>query len=40
MKKVKSKYVVRYIDDFRDNIYNYLVMEYCDCNCINIYISW
>ncbi|CAK90858.1 unnamed protein product (macronuclear) [Paramecium tetraurelia] len=30
LKKVKSQYVVGFIDCFQDNSYNYLVMEYCD----------
>ncbi|CAK55980.1 unnamed protein product (macronuclear) [Paramecium tetraurelia] len=30
LQKVKSKYVVGFVDTFQDNIYNYLVMEYCD----------
>ncbi|CAD8141723.1 unnamed protein product [Paramecium octaurelia] len=30
LRKVKSQYVVAFIDCFQDNQYNYLVMEYCD----------
>ncbi|CAD8136424.1 unnamed protein product [Paramecium pentaurelia] len=30
LQKVKSKYVVGFVDCFQDNQYNYLVMEYCD----------
>ncbi|CAD8048276.1 unnamed protein product [Paramecium sonneborni] len=30
LQKVKSKYVVGFVDCFMDNLYSYLVMEYCD----------